>query len=151
MPLEPVFLHFKRFKVAISQAIKRPFPFLAFLRDTELISDKMYKDFQDSCTNLVPVEQVVYRALEELEKRLDEVVLRVLFSEENVRAYPDLEDIITNLQNVLGLPENELSEDPLETVQINQVRRDTTADNTDELERDQATPDAEPEGERDWI
>ncbi|XP_035296980.1 nuclear autoantigen Sp-100-like isoform X5 [Cricetulus griseus] len=169
MPLEPVFLHFKRFKVAISQAIKRPFPFLAFLRDTELISDKMYKDFQDSCTNLVPVEQVVYRALEELEKRLDEVVLRVLFSEENVRAYPDLEDIITNLQNVsqnrlcsqgsdrgdpnpplnfeqvLGLPENELSEDPLETVQINQVRRDTTADNTDELERDQATPDAEPE------
>uniref|UniRef100_A0A8C2MX57 HSR domain-containing protein n=1 Tax=Cricetulus griseus TaxID=10029 RepID=A0A8C2MX57_CRIGR len=99
MPLEPVFLHFKRFKVAISQAIKRPFHFLAFLRDTELISDKMYKDFQDSCTNLVPVEQVVYRALEELEKRLDEVVLRVLFSEENVRAYPDLEDIITNLQN----------------------------------------------------
>ncbi|XP_040609088.1 nuclear autoantigen Sp-100-like isoform X3 [Mesocricetus auratus] len=173
IPFETLFPHFKRYKVAISQAIKKPFPFLAFLRDNELISDKMYQDFQDSCTNLVPVEQVVYRALEELEKRLDLVVLGVLFSEENVKAYPDLEHILQSFQSVLqnklcsqgsdrgdpnsqlsldqvlSLPENEFSEDLYGKEQTDQGRRDTTGDNTDGLERDQAAmrqgPDSEPE------
>ncbi|XP_027253236.1 nuclear autoantigen Sp-100 isoform X3 [Cricetulus griseus] len=220
-PFKPIFLHFKRLKVSISTAIKKPFPFLEFLRDNELITNKMYDDLQDSCTNLVPLQKVVYRALEELEKRLDMVVLGLLFSDENMKAYPDLELILksfgnvsqntfcsqrsdrgdlnsqlsleqgpgnscsqgslpwspsgpsssdgwrindrrnTNhiqenqtedhqssslqIHNVRSLCENGLSEDLLETVQINPLRRDTTGDNTDELERDQATPDAEPE------
>ncbi|ERE86235.1 nuclear body protein [Cricetulus griseus] len=144
-PFKPIFLHFKRLKVSISTAIKKPFPFLEFLRDNELITNKMYDDLQDSCTNLVPLQKVVYRALEELEKRLDMVVLGLLFSDENMKAYPDLELILKSFGNVRSLCENGLSEDLLETVQINPLRRDTTGDNTDELERDQATPDAEPE------
>ncbi|XP_040609082.1 nuclear autoantigen Sp-100 [Mesocricetus auratus] len=222
---EHIFLHFKRHKVAISTAIKKPFPFLEFLRDNELITNKMYDDFQDSCANLVPLQRVVYRALEELEKRLDMVVLGLLFSDENMKAYPDLELIFQSFQNVLqnklcsqgsdrgdpnsqlsldqgpgdscsqgsltwspsdpsssdgwrmngtkdttlaqenqienhqysslqihnviSLCENGLSEDLYGKVQIDQGRRDTTGDNTDGLERDQAAmcqgPDSEPE------
>ncbi|CAH6791870.1 unknown_gene_16133 [Phodopus roborovskii] len=100
-PFERVFLYFKKNKVKISTAIKKPFPFFEFLRDNELITNKMYDDFQDSYSNLVPLQKVVYRALEELEKRLDLVVLRVLFSEENLRAYPDLELILQSFENVL--------------------------------------------------
>uniref|UniRef100_A0A8C2MYI3 HSR domain-containing protein n=1 Tax=Cricetulus griseus TaxID=10029 RepID=A0A8C2MYI3_CRIGR len=98
-PFKPIFLHFKRLKVSISTAIKKPFPFLEFLRDNELITNKMYDDLQDSCTNLVPLQKVVYRALEELEKRLDMVVLGLLFSDENMKAYPDLELILKSFGN----------------------------------------------------
>uniref|UniRef100_A0A4X1TKV3 Nuclear body protein SP140-like protein n=1 Tax=Sus scrofa TaxID=9823 RepID=A0A4X1TKV3_PIG len=40
---EIVFNHFKRHKVEISNAIKKPFPFLEGLRDRELITNKMYE------------------------------------------------------------------------------------------------------------
>lgn len=99
-PFELTFLYFKTQKVKISYAIQRPFPFLEILRDTELITEKMYDDFTDSCMNRVPVKRVVYRALEVLEKRFDLEVLRVLFSEENMKAYPDLEFFARSFENV---------------------------------------------------
>ena len=49
---------------------------------------KFFKDFKDSCTNLVPVQKVVYRALGELEKKFDPNVLEVLFSPGNLMEYP---------------------------------------------------------------
>lgn len=49
--------------------------------------------------NRVPVKRVVYRALEVLEKRFDLEVLRVLFSEENMKAYPDLEFFARSFEN----------------------------------------------------
>ncbi|KAK7809104.1 hypothetical protein U0070_012198, partial [Myodes glareolus] len=98
IPFKPAFLIFKRHKVMISNAIKKPFPFLEVLRDSSLITEKMYNDFRDSCTNLVPVQEVVYRALEVLEKRLDLQVLRVLFCVENMEAYPDLKRIFERLK-----------------------------------------------------
>ncbi|OBS64415.1 hypothetical protein A6R68_07045, partial [Neotoma lepida] len=97
-PYEALFPHFKRHKVVISNAIKKPFPFLELLHDTELITKKMYDDLKDSCTNLVPIQQVVYRALEELEKRFDQVVLKVLFDPENMKAYPDLKPILKSFE-----------------------------------------------------
>nr|XP_048284871.1 nuclear autoantigen Sp-100-like isoform X2 [Myodes glareolus] len=106
IPFEPMFLTFKRHKVMISNAIKKPFPFLEVLRDSSLITEKMYEDFKDSCTNLVPVQNVVYRALEELEKKFNENFLPVLFSPVNLSEYPDLEPISENFDNVL--PQNEL-------------------------------------------
>ncbi|XP_057617268.1 nuclear autoantigen Sp-100-like [Chionomys nivalis] len=102
IPLEPIFLCFKKNKVMISNAIKKPFPFLEVLRDNNLITEKMYTDFKDSCTNLVPVQNVVYRALEELEKKFDPNVLWVLFSPENLSKYPDLEPISKDFENALA-------------------------------------------------
>ncbi|KAK7809096.1 hypothetical protein U0070_012190, partial [Myodes glareolus] len=96
IPFEPEFLNFKRHKVMISNAIKKPFPFLEVLRDSYLITEKMYNDFKDSCANLVPVKNVIYRALEEVEKKFSENVLPVLFSPVNLSEYPDLEPISEN-------------------------------------------------------
>ncbi|KAL6070160.1 hypothetical protein STEG23_009635, partial [Scotinomys teguina] len=136
---EQILLHFKRLKVKISDAIKKPFPFLESLHDNNLITDKMYDDFKDSCTNLVPLKNVVYRALDVLEKKLDQKVLRVLFSEENMKEYPDLELIVRSPKNVIGSFENGVPEDLNETVQISTARGHTTGDNTDGLEKHQAT------------
>ena len=66
---------------------------------TYTFSFKFFKDFKDSCTNLVPVQNVVYRALEEVEKKFSENVLPVLFSPVNLSEYPDLEPISENFYN----------------------------------------------------
>ena len=60
---------------------------------------QFFKDFKDSCINLVPVQKVVYRALEELEKKFDQNVLEVLFSPGNLMEYPDLEPISKDFEN----------------------------------------------------
>lgn len=39
---ETLFKHFKRHKVEISNAIRKPFPFFECLRDREFITNKMY-------------------------------------------------------------------------------------------------------------
>ncbi|XP_041911558.1 nuclear autoantigen Sp-100-like [Arvicola amphibius] len=101
IPFKPVFLSFKRHKVRISHAIDKPFPFLEVLRDSDLITEKMYEDFKDSCTNKVPVQHVVYRALEELEKKFNLNVLLVLISLRNLSVYADLEPILEDFKNVL--------------------------------------------------
>uniref|UniRef100_A0A8C8UG45 Nuclear antigen Sp100 n=1 Tax=Peromyscus maniculatus bairdii TaxID=230844 RepID=A0A8C8UG45_PERMB len=95
-----ILLHFKAHRVKISFAIKTPFPFFEILRDTELITEEMYDNFRDSCMNRVPVKRVAYRALEILENKFDLEVLRVLFSEENMKAYPDLKFIARSFENV---------------------------------------------------
>ncbi|XP_038194730.1 nuclear body protein SP140-like protein isoform X2 [Arvicola amphibius] len=106
IPLQPILQNFRKQKVMISNAIKKPFPFFEVLRDSDLITEKMYTDFKDSCTNLVPVEIVAYRALEELEKKFDLNVLWALFSLGNMSEYPDLEPISKDFENVLS--QNEL-------------------------------------------
>ncbi|XP_055472615.1 nuclear autoantigen Sp-100-like isoform X2 [Psammomys obesus] len=92
--------YFKKQKLVISYAIKKPFPFLEGLRDHELITDKMYHDFQDSCRSLVPLHEVIYKALEELEKNFNMTVLQELFCEVNMENYPHLEPISTSFNNV---------------------------------------------------
>ena len=42
IPFDPVFLKFKRHKVMISNAIKKPFPFFEVLRDNNLITENKY-------------------------------------------------------------------------------------------------------------
>lgn len=88
--IECMLKHFKTQKVAISNAIRSTFPFLESLRDHEFITGKMYEDLLDSCRSLVPVDKVIYRALEELEKKFDMTVLCELFNEVNMEKYPDL-------------------------------------------------------------
>nr|XP_030734707.1 nuclear body protein SP140-like isoform X2 [Globicephala melas]XP_030734788.1 nuclear body protein SP140-like isoform X2 [Globicephala melas] len=90
---------FKENKVEIATAITKPFPFFMGLRDRGFIPEQMYEHFQEACTNLVPVDRVVYDALSELEKKFDKTILDALFSRANLKAYPDLLHVCRNFQN----------------------------------------------------
>ncbi|XP_075861515.1 uncharacterized protein LOC105862812 [Microcebus murinus] len=96
-----IFSYFKRFKVKISHAIEKTFPFLELLRDHEFITNEMFEDCQASCRNLVPVNNVIYSILDELEKKFNLEVLKILFDDDNIKEYPGLIPIYKTFLNVL--------------------------------------------------
>lgn len=101
LPLGLLRQHFKTQKVAISHVIRCTFPFLEGLRDHDLITGKMYDDLLDSYRALVPVDKVIYRALDELEKIFSMKVLYEVFSNVNMEKYPDLQLIYQSFEHVL--------------------------------------------------
>ncbi|KAG8520879.1 Nuclear body protein SP140-like protein [Galemys pyrenaicus] len=114
-----VFRLFKENKTKIAIAITKEFPFLMTIRDLGLISEQKYKEFMDSCGNLVPVERVMYDVLDELEKNFDKRIMETLFNWVNMNAYPNLIQIYNNLGRELSyhFPFQEL-EDPPETLNL---------------------------------
>ncbi|XP_045874781.1 nuclear autoantigen Sp-100 isoform X15 [Meles meles] len=172
---ETLFKHFKRHKVEISSAIKKPFPFFECLRDRELISNKMYDDCQESFRNLVPVPRVVYNVLNELEKTFDLPLLEALFSEVNRQEYPNLNHIYKSFEfaiqekiNYQESDEEEVDNSPntqlsieqgttpsenaplknlCEPEQINGNRTDITSDKNDAQEIQQANEEYAQESE----
>ncbi|XP_066201387.1 nuclear body protein SP140-like protein isoform X1 [Saccopteryx leptura] len=90
--------HFITHKVEISGAITGIFPFLVSLRDRGFITNELYEESKKSWNNQTPVQKVVYDVLEELEKKFDLSLLKILFSKTILKSYPDLNDILEDFR-----------------------------------------------------
>ncbi|XP_047402872.1 sp110 nuclear body protein [Sciurus carolinensis] len=97
---EALLQHFICRKLEIAYAIQKPFPFFEGLRDKSFITDKMYRESLEACTNLVPVSRVVYNILTKLEKSFNLSLLVTLFSQINLREYPNLMEILGSFRSV---------------------------------------------------
>ncbi|XP_038939650.1 nuclear body protein SP140 isoform X12 [Rattus norvegicus] len=98
-----MFKLFKENKVEIASAITKLFPFLMSLRDRDFISEQKYQECQETCKNLVPVDRVVYDILSDIQKKFSRDLLKVIFSNVHLKAYPDLQEI---LKHFLSVSEN---------------------------------------------
>uniref|UniRef100_A0A8C5V3W2 SP110 nuclear body protein n=1 Tax=Microcebus murinus TaxID=30608 RepID=A0A8C5V3W2_MICMU len=95
---EALFQHFIYQKMEIAYAIHKPFPFLESLRDKSFITNRMYKESLEACSNLVPISRVVHNILTKLEKTFSLPLLVTLFSEINLREYPNLKTIFKSFK-----------------------------------------------------
>ncbi|KAM4836206.1 sp110 nuclear body protein isoform 5-T5 [Thomomys bottae] len=82
--------HFIYQKLEIAYAIHKPFPFFEALRDSNFITDRVYRESLEACENMVPLSRVVHNVLTKLEKAFNLTFLMTLFSQTNLREYPDL-------------------------------------------------------------
>ncbi|XP_039711941.1 sp110 nuclear body protein isoform X1 [Pteropus medius] len=89
-------------KLEISYAIRKPFPFFEGLRDKSFITERMYRESLEACRNLVPVYRVVYNILTQLEDTFSLSFLQLLFSQINLREYPDLKTILNSFLSVVN-------------------------------------------------
>ncbi|XP_053454245.1 sp110 nuclear body protein isoform X2 [Nycticebus coucang] len=97
---EALLQHFIYKKVEIAYAICKPFPFFESLRDKSFITNRMYKECLEACSNLVPISRVVHNILTKLEKTFSVSLLMTLFSQINLHEYPNLEMILQSFKDV---------------------------------------------------
>ncbi|XP_014640867.1 PREDICTED: sp110 nuclear body protein [Ceratotherium simum simum] len=93
--------HFICQKLEISYAIYKPFPFFEALRDSSFITERMYRESLEACSNLVPVSRVAYNILTKLETTFNLSLLQMLFSQINLREYPNLMKILKSFKRVV--------------------------------------------------
>uniref|UniRef100_H0XUP2 SP110 nuclear body protein n=1 Tax=Otolemur garnettii TaxID=30611 RepID=H0XUP2_OTOGA len=96
---EALLQHFIYKKVEIAYAICKPFPFFESLRDKSFITNRMYNESLEACSNLVPVSRVVHNILTKLEKTFSVSLLMTLFSQINLHEYPNLEMILQSFKD----------------------------------------------------
>ena len=53
-----------------------------------------FKEYQETCKNLVPVERVVYDVLSNVQKKFSRDLLKVIFSKTHLKVYPDLKETL---------------------------------------------------------
>ena len=53
-----------------------------------------FKEYQETCKNLVPVERVVYYVLSNVQKKFSRDLLKVIFSKTHLKVYPDLKETL---------------------------------------------------------
>ncbi|XP_054441532.1 sp110 nuclear body protein [Pteronotus mesoamericanus] len=92
--------HFIHQKLEISYAIFKPFPFFEGLRDKSFITDKMYMESLEACRNMVPISKVVHNILTKLEDSFQPSLLEMLFSQINLREYPNLKTVLNSFRSV---------------------------------------------------
>ncbi|XP_008061289.1 sp110 nuclear body protein [Carlito syrichta] len=97
---EALLQHFINQKLEIAYAIHKPFPFFEGLRDKSFINEKTYRESLEACGNLVPISKVVHNILTKLEKTFNLSVLVALFSQINLREYPNLRTIFRRFKSV---------------------------------------------------
>ncbi|XP_069871311.1 sp110 nuclear body protein isoform X2 [Dipodomys merriami] len=121
--------HFIYQKLEIAYAIHKPFPFFEALRDNKFITERVYrfsKESLEACGNLVPISRVVHNVLTKLEKTFDLPLLMTLFSQSNLREYPDLMVIFRSFGSVVAsyehwsrtTPSGSVEESSLQTPQL---------------------------------
>ncbi|XP_042535016.1 sp110 nuclear body protein [Dipodomys spectabilis] len=118
--------HFIYQKLEIAYAIHKPFPFFEALRDNKFITERVYRESLEACGNLVPISRVVHNVLTKLEKTFDLPLLMTLFSQSNLREYPDLMVIFRSFGSVVAsyehwsrtTPSGSVEESSLQTPQL---------------------------------
>ncbi|XP_072817942.1 sp110 nuclear body protein isoform X2 [Vicugna pacos] len=98
---EALLQHFICQKLEIAYAINKPFPFLEGLRDNLFITERLYRESLEACGNLVPVSRVVYNILTKLQTTFNLSFLELLFSQINLREYPNLMMTLKSFERVV--------------------------------------------------
>uniref|UniRef100_A0A2I2YZT2 SP110 nuclear body protein n=1 Tax=Gorilla gorilla gorilla TaxID=9595 RepID=A0A2I2YZT2_GORGO len=110
---EALFQHFMHQKLGIAYAIHKPFPFFEGLLDNSIITKRMYMESLEACRNLIPVSRVVHNILTQLERTFNLSLLVTLFSQINLREYPNLVMIYRSFKRVGASYERQSRDTPI--------------------------------------
>ncbi|PNJ20278.1 SP110 isoform 7 [Pongo abelii] len=110
---EALFQHFMHQKLGIAYAIHKPFPFFEGLLDNSIITKRMYMESLEACRNLIPVSRVVHNILTQLERTFNLSLLVTLFSQINLREYPNLVTIYRSFKRVGASYERQSRDTPI--------------------------------------
>ncbi|CAO2624843.1 Nuclear body protein SP140-like protein, partial [Lemmus lemmus] len=111
-----VFKRFRENKVEIASAITKPFPFFMSLRDHNYIPEQKFRNYLRSCENLIPVENVVYDILSDLQNVFSLSLLKVIFSPTHLKAYPDLKETVRNFPASCSPGSSQMNDEQAEEV-----------------------------------
>nr|XP_020751634.1 sp110 nuclear body protein isoform X5 [Odocoileus virginianus texanus] len=98
---EALLQHFIHQKLEIAYAINKPFPFFEGLRDNFFITERLYRESMEAWENLVPLSRVVYNILTQQEKTFSLSFLKILFSQINLKEYPNLITTLNSFTRVV--------------------------------------------------